>query len=99
MFLAEVVGTVVSPIQIPMLDGKKLLIVRPVHPDGTRTAKTKIAIDGIGAGTGDRVLVIDEGNSARQLLGDPDAPARTVIVGFVDSVEVGGELVFDHRSD
>lgn len=98
MFLADVVGTVVSPVQIPLLDGKKLLVVRPVQPNGDRTAKTKIAIDTIGAGEGDRVLVLDEGNSARQILGDPDAAARTVVVGFVDAVEVSGEVVYDHRS-
>ena len=95
MFLADVVGTVVSPVQIPILDAKKLLVLRPVTPTGERTAKTRIGIDTIGAGTGDRVLVIDEGNSSRQILGAPDAPVKTLIVGFVDSVELGGETVYE----
>jgi microcompartment protein CcmK/EutM len=43
------------------------------------------------------VLVIDEGNSSRQLLGAPDAPVRTVVVGVVDYVEREGRLVYDHR--
>ena len=43
MFLAEVVGTIVAPVQIPVLDGEKLLLVRPVTPDGRRTGKTRIA--------------------------------------------------------
>lgn len=97
MFLADVVGTVVSPVQIPMLDGKKLLLVRPVGPDGKPAGKTRIGIDRAQAGVGDRVLVIDEGNSARQVLGDPKAAARTVVVGVVDYVERHGVVEYDHR--
>lgn len=97
MFLAEVVGTVVSPVQIPALDGRKLLIVRPVKPDGSPTAKTRIAIDTVQAGVGDRVLVLDEGNGGRQILGDPKAPVKTLIVGVVDYVESASGLAYDHR--
>ena len=97
MFLAQVVGTVVAPVQIPFLDGRKLLVVRPVDPRGARTAKTRVAVDLVGAGEGDRVLVIDEGNSGRQLTDAPDGPVKTCVVGFVDAVELGGEVVFDHR--
>ena len=97
MFLADVIGTVVSPAQIPILDGKKLLLLRPVTPTGDATAKTRIGIDTVGAGEGDRVLVIDEGTSARQILGDPAGAVKTLVVGFVDEVELGGELVYDHR--
>jgi microcompartment protein CcmK/EutM len=97
VFLGEVVGTVVSPVQIPALDGRKLLIVRPVKPDGSPTAKTRIAIDTVQAGVGDRVLVLDEGNGGRQILGDPKAPVKTLIVGVVDYVESAGGLAYDHR--
>jgi len=45
MFLAQVIGTVVAPVQIPVLDGKKLLVVRPVDPEGQAAGKTRIAID------------------------------------------------------
>jgi microcompartment protein CcmK/EutM len=95
MFLADVVGTVVSPVQIPLLAGKTLLLLRPLAPDGRPAGKTRIGIDGAGAGVGDRVLCIDEGNSARQILGDPKAAAKTVVVGVVDYVELAGELVYD----
>jgi len=105
MFLAEVIGTVVSQAeQIEALRGRTLLVVRPIRPDGVRAAtRPRIAIDSIGAGVGDRVLVIDEGNSGRQILGAPgrplvDAPVKTIVVGFVDSVEVGGEVIFDHAA-
>ncbi|MFT4539259.1 MAG: microcompartment protein CcmK/EutM [Planctomycetota bacterium] len=97
MFLADVVGTVVAPIQIPELDGRTLLLLRPVQPDGRATAKTRIAVDCVGAGVGDRVIVIDEGNSGRQILQMPGAPVKTLIVGVVDYVELDGELAYDHQ--
>lgn len=97
MFLAEVVGTVVAPVQIAVLDGRKLLIVRPVKPDGSPTGKTRIALDSVQAGVGDRVLVLDEGNGGRQILGDPKAPVKTIVVGVVDYVDANGARVYDHR--
>ncbi len=97
MFLADVIGTVVSPVQIPILAREKLLLLRPLTPKGERTARTRIGIDRAGAGVGDRVLVLDEGNSARQILGDPRGAVKTVVVGIVDYVDLEGELVYDHR--
>lgn len=100
MMLADVIGTVVSPSEaMPVLAGRVLLVVRPVTPRGESAAnKPRIAIDTIGAGVGDRVLVIDEGNSGRQILGLPDGAVKTLVVGFVDSVEVGGAFVYDHAA-
>ena len=98
MFLADVVGTLVSPVQIPELNGETLLILRPVLPDGTATAKTRVAIDRAQAGVGDRVLVLDEGNGGRQIIGNPRAAIKTVIVAVVDYIEQGDSLCFDHRS-
>jgi microcompartment protein CcmK/EutM len=99
MFLAEVLGTVVSPVQHPVLDGERLLLLRVLKPDGSAAGKTRIALDRAGAGVGERVLVIDEGNSGRQLVGRPDAPVKTVIVGVVDYVELDGALVYDSRAE
>ena len=96
MFLADVVGNVTSPVQIPFLDGRTLLLVQPLTPTGEAAGNARIAIDTVGAGEGDRVLVIDEGNSGRQILNAPDAPVKTLVVGVVDHVEVGGEHVYDH---
>jgi microcompartment protein CcmK/EutM len=98
MFLADVIGTIVSPVQIPILAHHKLLLLRPLTPRGESTARTRIGIDRAGAGVGDRVLVIDEGNSARQILGDPKGAVKTIIVGIVDYVDLEGELVYDHRT-
>ena len=97
MFLAEVVGTVVSPVQIPILECEKLLLLRVLHPDGRPTGTTRVGIDRAQAGEGDRVLVIDEGNSARLIFGDPNGAVKTVIVGVVDYVDTEGERVYDHR--
>ena len=98
MFLGEILGTVVSPIQIPILNGQKLLIVRPLTPDGRKTGKTRIAIDKAQAGVGDRVLCIDEGNSARGIFKDPEGAVKTVVIGVVDYVDIERGRVYDHRT-
>jgi len=95
VFLAEVIGTVVAPVQHPALAGERLLLVRVLKPDGSPAAKTRIALDRAGAGVGERVLVIDEGNSGRQLVGRKGAPVKTVIVGVVDTVELDGRRAYD----
>ena len=88
MILGRVVGTVVSTIEHPFYDGKKQLIVRAVGPDGEFDGdKYVIAVDLVGAGVGELVVVEDEGTSARQLLGaDKTAPVRSVVLGVVDQV-------------
>ena len=97
MFLAEVVGTVVAPVQIPILEGKTLLLLRPVTPDGQANGPTRIGIDSVQAGVGDRVLVLDEGNGGRQILGDPKGPVKTVVIGVVDYVDTLDGRVYDHQ--
>jgi ethanolamine utilization protein EutN len=87
MMLGRVIGTVVSTIQHKFLEGKKLLLVERVDSKGKPSGGTVIALDSIDAGAGETVLVLDEGNSARQVFGDPSAPVRTVIVGVVDSID------------
>ena len=98
MFLADVVGTVVSPVQIPLLDGRTLLLLRVLDPQGRPTGTTRVGIDVTQAGVGDRVICIDEGNSSRQILGDPKAAAKTLVVGVVDYVELEGGLAYDART-
>jgi ethanolamine utilization protein EutN len=87
MILGRVCGTVVSTVQHPFYNGRKQLIVRAVTPDGAFDGERYvIAVDMVGAGVGQTVLVEDEGNSARQLLEAKDGPVRSVIVGIVDEV-------------
>ncbi len=87
MIIGRVTGTVVSTIQHPFYDGRKQLIVQTTLPDGTYDGKKYvIAVDLVGAGVGQMVLVEDEGNSARQLLNAPNGPVRSVIVGIIDEI-------------
>jgi len=89
MILGRVVGTIVATQQHPFYRGLKQLLVRYTLPDGKFDGeKYVLAVDMVGAGVGETVLVEDEGNSARQLLStDEFGPVRSVIVGIVDAVE------------
>jgi microcompartment protein CcmK/EutM len=90
MFLARVIGDVVATVKHDQLGGRKLLLVQPVTPAGAATGRATIAVDAVDSGPGDLVLVADEGNMAAQVLRCARGPVRTVIVGVVDRVEVGG---------
>jgi microcompartment protein CcmK/EutM len=89
MKLARVVGTVVSTINAPAFDGRTLLLCDLLDAAGTPSGGYMIAVDSVGAGAGETVLLIDEGNAARQVLAAPGAPIRTVVVGIVDAIEEG----------
>ena len=86
MKLGRVVGTVVSTINTPAFDGRTLLLCDLLDPSGKPAGGYLIAVDTVGAGVGETVLILDEGTSARQVLGTPGAPIRTVVVGTVDQV-------------
>ena len=88
MMLGTVRGHIVSTINHPFYDGKKMLIVEKEDFAG-KPGGYLVAIDGgVGAGVGERVLVIDEGNSARQIVGDANAPLRSIIVGIIDRIDI-----------
>ncbi|NMC72355.1 MAG: EutN/CcmL family microcompartment protein [Myxococcales bacterium] len=94
MFLARVVGNVVSTRKTEKLTGVKLLVVEPVdfanqQPDG----KPLVAIDAVGAGEGEVVLVV-QGSSARLTETTKDAPVDATIMGIVDYVEFQGRRTF-----
>ena len=86
MYIGKVVGNVVSTIKISHLDGRKLLLVNQLDLQGNETDDYDIAVDVVQAGPGDTVLVIDEGNGARQILKLDPGAIRAVIVGVVDQV-------------
>ncbi len=89
MYIGKVVGTVVATVKISHLDGRKLLLVDQLDLGGNETGDYDIAVDTVQAGPGDTVLVIDEGNGARQVLGLDPGAVRAVIVGVVDEVTLG----------
>jgi ethanolamine utilization protein EutN len=84
--IGRVVGTVVSTINAPAFDGRTLLICDLLDPSGRPAGGYIIAVDTVGAGAGQTVLILDEGTSARQVLDAPGAPIRTLVVGIVDEV-------------
>lgn len=89
MYIGRVVGSVVATIKISHLDARRLLLVDHLDLDGRATGDYDIAVDVVQAGPGDRVLVIDEGNGARQVLDLDPGAVRAVIVGVVDEVAFG----------
>jgi ethanolamine utilization protein EutN len=87
MKIGRVVGEVVATITVPVFFGRTMLVCEMLDADLTPSGGYMLAVDSVGAGVGETVLVLDEGNSARQLLEVEDAPVRTVIVGIVDAVQ------------
>ena len=83
-----VIGEITATIRHPFFTGKKMLVVARTGADGAETGDYVVAIDAVGVGPGDPVLVLDEGNGARQVVGSATAPVRTVVVGFLDRVDL-----------
>ena len=93
MFLGEVIGDIVSTHKNERLQGKRLLLVQrlslALKPEGGET----ICLDVVDAGVGDRVLVVQEGSSARKIFDDPWLPVQAVIVGVLDRVDIDGRNI------
>ena len=85
MILARIIGTVVATRKDPRLEGKKLLICRPVDPQGNDEKGYMVAVDTVQAGFGEKVLVV-QGSSARMAYGCKDTPVDAAIIGIVDQV-------------
>ena len=87
MQVGTVIGTVVSTQKHAKLQGAKLLLVQPELPDGTARGTPVLAIDSVGAGVGERVLLVIEGKAAGDALGRKGAPVDAAIIGIVDQLE------------
>ena len=90
MLLARVAGTVVATRKDPRLEGHKLLIVKPISPEGKDEAGYLVAVDTVSAGSRETVILVS-GSSARMAEGCKDKPVDTAIVGIVDSIHLNGE--------
>ena len=88
MILARITGSVVSTIHHSIVDGHKLLLAERLDEAGKPTGGYLIAMDAVGAGQGETVLILDEGTGARQILDDSNAPVRSIVVGIVDAIEL-----------
>jgi len=88
MQIARVIGTVVSTQKHPKFEGAKLLLVQPVTIDDTPRGTPLLAIDSVGAGVREKVLIVLEGRAAGEALGRKGAPVDAAIVGIIDSVDI-----------
>jgi ethanolamine utilization protein EutN len=86
MQIGRVIGTVVATRKHGKLDSAKLLVVQPVQPDDAPRGMPVLAVDAVGAGVGERVLVVIEGRAAGQAVRRRAAPVDAAIVGIVDTV-------------
>jgi microcompartment protein CcmK/EutM len=89
MQLARVVGTVVSTQKHRKFDGAKLLLVQPLSLEDRPKGAVLLAVDSVGAGVHEKVLVVIEGRAAGEALGRKGAPVDAAIVGIVDRVDLG----------
>jgi len=88
MQIARVVGTVVATQKHRTFEGTKLLLVQPLDADDEPRGTEMLAIDGVGAGVGEKVLVVMEGRAAGEALGKKAAPVDAAIVGIIDTVTI-----------
>jgi microcompartment protein CcmK/EutM len=87
MILARIVGSVVATRKDPRLEGKKLLILKSIAPDGKDEAGYVISVDTVGAGYRERVIAVS-GSSARMAEGCKDLPVDSAVIGIVDDVRL-----------
>jgi ethanolamine utilization protein EutN len=87
MQIARVIGTVVATRKHRKFEGAKLLLVQPLNLDDTPRGAAMLAIDGVGAGVHEKVLVVFEGRAAGDALGRKAAPVDAAIIGIIDAVD------------
>lgn len=92
MLIAKVVGTVVATQKHRKFEGAKLLLVQPLNLDDSPRGSTLLAVDGVGAGVQEKVLIVLEGRAAGETLGRRAAPVDAAVIGIVDTVDVYGNL-------
>jgi ethanolamine utilization protein EutN len=88
MLIARVIGTVVATQKHRKFEGAKLLLVQPLNIDDTPRGVALLAVDGVGAGVHEKVLIVLEGRAAGEALGKKAAPVDAAIVGIIDQVDV-----------
>ena len=92
MLIGRVVGTVVSTQKHKKFEGAKLLLVQPLNLDDTPRGNAVLAVDGVGAGVHEKVLLVLEGRAAGEALGKKAAPVDAAVIGIVDHVDVDGDI-------
>ncbi len=95
MFLARVEGNLTATRKHPSFEGWRLVICQPISRDGEPEGVPQVAIDSLGAGMHERVLISSDGAAARKAVGDDRSPVRWMIVGIVDEVAPGSTALED----
>jgi ethanolamine utilization protein EutN len=93
MIIAKVVGTAVASLKLDALKASKLLVVQPADAQGNATGDAFLAVDLVGAGSGE-LVVVSQGSSARMAIGQNASPADAAIIGILDSIQIYGEVAF-----
>jgi len=91
MQIAKVIGTVVSTQKHRKFEGAKLMLVQPLNIDDTPRGHALLAVDGVGAGVNEKVLVVLEGRAAGEALDKKGAPVDAAIVGIIDTVSIADD--------
>ena len=92
MLIARVIGTVVATQKHRKFEGAKLLMVQPLNLDDTPRGHALLAVDGVGAGVHEKVLIVLEGRAAGEALGKKAAPVDAAVIGIVDHVDIDGDF-------
>lgn len=92
MLIGKVIGDLVATRKHPSHDALTLLLVQPLHLDGTDRGDAVVAIDAAGAGIGDRVLLATEGYSAMSAVGRMMTPLEMVVLGIIDEIDLIPEV-------
>jgi len=88
MYIAKVIGKVVSTLKHPAYLDRKMLLVQPITPENIPTGRCTIAVDYVGAGDGDTVIISAGPGTATEVFGFPRAPIRELVVGIVDHTDL-----------
>ncbi|HLY18905.1 MAG TPA: EutN/CcmL family microcompartment protein [Bryobacteraceae bacterium] len=88
MLIARVVGDLTATRKHPSHEGRNLLLVQPLNLDGSNRGDAVIALDAVGAGVGDRVLLTTDGYAAMSSVGRMDSPIDMAVIGFIDRVDL-----------
>jgi ethanolamine utilization protein EutN len=92
MIIGRVIGTVVSTQKHAKFEGAKLLLVQPVDLNDQPKGPALLAVDGVGAGIFEKVLLVIEGRAAAEILGRKGAPVDAAIVGIIDEIDVPAQV-------
>ena len=84
MQIAHVVGTATATVKHPSLHGWRLLVVQPLTADGKEDGEPLLAMDRLGAGLDQRVMISNDGAGAREIIGDKNSPVRWMVLGIID---------------